>query len=695
MKNCFKLIVLLISILMLLAALAACTPDGPAEQSTQAETTESVTEPATEQGSESETAQQTEPETETVPDTESESETESETQSTTEAETEPATPPETETEPEITPVVERVPDTRELTDAQYSVLNVVGTDDFGRVILPVDGKVNSDRYVGMFYFLTLGQHANHSGIYDVNKITYEGTYNKAFTDYNTPITPVGAAHFWGEPVWGYYNSRDPWVIRKQIEMLTMAGVDFLVLDTSNNVLYESVTAVLFELLLEYQNAGWDVPKVVYYLGKHDVNADASVFGQVYNIFYAKDTYKSLWFTPNHPEKPMIIAPDNVIARFRASSNAQEKMFAEFFDFRVTQWPIAAPVNEPVYEYGAPWISFEYPQTPQEGWINLSIAQHVSVCMTDTRASRGRGWHPTVFKKGQWKGENDHENWRQNLNFQAQWNTVLEMTPEQRAEDARFVFLTGWNEWVAEKLRRDENSYFTVDTFNAEYSRDIEPSRSSGMKDYAYFQTVMNIHNDNFAPAVHYEYPEMTPDLTLDDNEAWDNAPTYRDFVGECAERNFKAMAGDIVYKDTTGRNDIERISILHDAEYLYFRIACVEEITAYTEGDEGWMNLWLKTANAGTDLFCGYEYVINREFFEGKSSILAANGECVGMADVSVYGNVMLVRVPLSAIGLDKNNYHFEFKVTDNVQDMENDPLNLYSTGDAAPIGSLNFSFGY
>lgn len=618
-------------------------------------------------------------------------ETEQESQDTTQAETES----ESGTDPAPQPVVDRVTDTRELTDAQYSVLNVSGTDDFGRVISPVDGKINNDRYVGMFYFLTLGQHTNHSGVYDINKITYEGTFNKAFTDFNTPITPVGAAHFWGEPVWGYYNSQDPWVMRKQIEMLTMAGIDFLVLDTSNNVLYENVTAVLFELLLEYQAAGWNVPKVVYYLGKHEVNADANVFRQVYKIFYKNDTYKSLWFTPNDPEKPMIVAPDNVIARFRSSSNTEEKMFAEFFDFRVTQWPIAAPVNEPVYEYGAPWISFEYPQTPQEGWINLSIAQHVSVCMTDTKSSRGRGWHPTEKVKGKWRGENDHENWRQNLNFQAQWNTVLEMTPEQRVADARFVFLTGWNEWVAEKIRRGENDYFTVDTFNAEYSRDIEPSRSSGMKDYAYFQTIMNIHNDNYAPAVHYEYPVATPDITKDDAAVWESAVTYRDFTGECADRNFKGMAGDIVYTDTTGRNDIDTISVLRDAEYLYFRIACVEEITAYTAGDQGWMNLWLKTAKATDALFCGYEYVINREISEGKSEILSANQESVGQADVSVFGNVMIVRIPLSAIGLDEYNYQIEFKVTDNVQDMENDPLNLYSTGDAAPIGSLNFNFGY
>ena len=649
MNRVFRVLAALLAVLCVVAVFAACTPDTPAGQTTEQPTA--------------------------APETESEST--------------------TEQEPDDTPTVQRVPDERGLTDAQYSVLNIAGTDDFGRVILPVDGKVNKDRYVGMFYFLTLGQHTNHSGIYDVNKITYEGTYNKAFTRYNTPITPVGSAHFWGEPIWGYYNSGDTWVMRKQIEMLTMAGVDFLVLDTSNNVLYENVTAKLFEILKEYQDAGWDVPRVMYYLGKHDLGADMQVIKQVYQIFYESDTYKSLWFTPNDPEKPMIVAPDNVIASLRSSSNAQEKALAEFFDFRVTQWPIAAPVNEPVYEYGAPWISFEYPQTPQEGWINVSIAQHVSVCMTDTKSSRGRGWYPTEKVKGQWKGKNDHENWRQNLNYQAQWNTVLEMTPEQRAKDARFVFLTGWNEWVAEKLRRGDGDYFTVDTFNAEYSRDIEPSHSSGMKDYAYFQTIMNIHADNYAPAVHYEYPAATPDITKDDAAVWQSAVTYRDFTGECADRNFKAMAGDIVYKDTTGRNDIDTISVLRNEQYLYFRISCAEDITAYSEGDTGWMNLWIKTADASGDLLCGYEYVINRQVVGNVSAVQNAKGESVGEADVNVFGKVMIVRIPLDAIGLDKNDYALEFKVTDNVQDMENDPLNLYSTGDAAPIGTLNFSFGY
>ena len=669
MKHLTRILTLLLAFLMVMTVispLAACdkTPETPAD------TTVGDTDPVTE------------------------APTETPTETPTEAPTEGDTEPETEPEPSV----ERVPDDRNLTAARYSVLHIAGTDDFGRVINPVDGKVNDDRYVGMFYFLTLGQHSNHTGIYDINKITFDSTYHKAFTEFDTFITPVGSAHFWGEPVFGYYHSCDAWVMRKQIEMLTMAGVDFLVLDTSNNVLYENVTKILYELLLEYQAQGWDVPKVVYYLGKHDLNADIGVIKRVYEIFYSKEAYKSLWFTPNDPEKPMIVAPDNVIAAFAKSNNKLEQELSGFFDFRVTQWP-----NEGYHhENGAPWMDFRYPQTSQQGWISLSTAQHVTVCMTDIKGSRGRGWYPTKQRpnNGEWLGKNDHDNWRKDLNFQAQWDTVLNMTPEQRAADARFVFLTGWNEWVAEKLRAGDQDYFTCDTYCPEYSRDIEPSRSNGMKDYCYFMTIMNIHNDNFAPAVHYEYPAATPDITKDDIAVWETSKaTYRDFTGECGDRNYKAMAGDTVYTDTTGRNDIDTVTVLRDSEYLYFRITCADAITAHTEGDHGWMNLWLRTAGAEGDLMGGYEFVVNYVVEGNKSQILRckspADLQSVGEADVNVFGKAMIIRIPLEALGLSENNYQVEFKVTDNVQDMIHDPLNLYSTGDAAPIGSLNFSFGY
>ena len=138
MKALTKILTLLLAFLMVISPLAACdkTPDTPAD------TTVGDTDPVTE------------------------APTEAPTETPTEAPTEDDTEPETDPEP----TVERVPDDRNLTAAQYSVLNITGTDDFGRVINPVDGKVNTDRYVGMFFFLPLGQHANHTGIYDINKI---------------------------------------------------------------------------------------------------------------------------------------------------------------------------------------------------------------------------------------------------------------------------------------------------------------------------------------------------------------------------------------------------------------------------------------------------------------------------------------------------------------------------------------------
>ena len=696
MKKFLMTTALAVMLVLMLVVFAACGGDA-VSQDTSAQDTDPMSEISTQADTSAEEATNA-PAEET--NTQAPVETAADTQ------VAPETDAPTETMPEETeaPVetVARVEDTRELTPAEYSVLNITGTDDFGRYISPVDGKTNEDRYVGMFFFLTLGQHDNHNGIFDVNLITANGTNHKAFTDYNTVITPVGSAHFWGEPVWGYYNSEDPWVIRKQVEMLTMAGVDFLVLDTSNNVLYERVTAQLFAILQEYYDQGWDVPKVVYYLGKHDLNADKNVFKQVYNIFYENDTYKDLWFTPNDPEKPMIIAPDNVIDNLKTSALASEKALYDFFDFRVTQWPIDAPVNEPVYEYGAPWIDFTLPQTSQEGWISVSCAQHVSVNMTDIQHSRGRGWTPITYneKKGEWRGRNDHDNWRMGPNFQAQWDTVLNMTAEEKQQNARFVFLTGWNEWVAQKLDGGNGYYYMCDTYNPEYSRDLEPSRSEGMKDYFYLQTVMNIHNDNYDAAVHYTYDVATPDITKDDTAVWSTSQAvYRDFTGECIARDFKSMDRKKQYVDNSNRNDIDTVTILHDSEYLYFRVTCVSDITAYTAGDTGWMNLWIRTDAAGEETLNGYDFVINRQISGSKTEILrcksASDMTSVGQGDVNVFGNVMVVRVPLAALGLDENNYHVQFKVTDNVQDMENDILNMYCTGDAAPIGSLNFSYGY
>ena len=49
-------------------------------------------------------------------------------------------------------------------------------------------------------------------------------YPEAAFDYNHPAWKHGTC-FWEQPLFGYYRTTDPWVLRKHAEMLADAGVD--------------------------------------------------------------------------------------------------------------------------------------------------------------------------------------------------------------------------------------------------------------------------------------------------------------------------------------------------------------------------------------------------------------------------------------------------------------------------------------
>lgn len=574
----------------------------------------------------------------------------------------------------------RVVDTRDITDREYTSLNIVGTDDYGRKIVTVDGKNDEDAYVGMFFFLSLGQHSNHRGEYDISKITQDGTDLEAFQG-NTRESPLGAAHFWGEPVFGYYNSSDEWVIRKQIEMLTLAGIDFIVLDTSNAVTYKSVTDVLFPVMLEYYNKGWNVPKVMYYIANNDGKNTVypNTLREVYNYFYATETYRDLWFCPNG--KPMItrheLANDTFLSTFDGGK------YLNFFDFRTRQWPIS-DYNKPD---GAAWIEFEYPQPLHTDWLSISVAQHYSVRFSDTIGTHGRGWNEAT-------GKNDHDNYGKGLNYETQWQTAYNY--QAAGEKVRFAFITGWNEWVAEKMYDSSTiTYFTVDQFNEEYSRDIEPCVNDKVADNFYMQTIRNLRTFNYSDAKHYVYPKLTIDTSKDDSQ-WNSVRAFVDFTDDCKDRNARGMVGSRLYTDTSGRNDIETVKVARDDTYMYFRVTTAENVTSYQSGDDKWMNILINTDNA-RNKWKGYNYVINRSVDGNKTAIMKADGKgsLTKKADgeVYVYGKTMIVKVKLSDLGLSSTNYHIEFKVADNVADY--DHVELYRSGDAAPIGRLNYSYGY
>ncbi|MDR3318234.1 MAG: hypothetical protein LBS99_02235 [Clostridiales bacterium] len=596
--------------------------------------------------------------------------------------------PQTEGDYEGFDPAQRIDDARSLSAKEYSVLNTTALNDFGAQSAPKDGaKTDRERYTGMFYFLTLGQHNDHSGVYDISKILAQ--YGRAGFDGDFSYSPVGAAHFWGEPVFGYYDSGDPWVMRKQIEMLTFMNIDFLGLDVSNGVLYESVTDKLFGIIAEYRAQGWNAPQIMYYSGGGgNTGADRNNLKALYNKYYANPLYDDIWFAPEG--KPMTVLLQST-AEAMAEAGDPEHALYEKFDVKYRQWP-----NEPDRSNGFPWIDFRYPQkvykktlSDKNGIVSVSVGQHITVRFSDTAGTRGRGWSPDTMA-------NDHNRFAENLNFSAQWETVREKDAE-----IKYTFITGWNEWVATKMYRPDlnpaDPYLTVDQYNDEFSRDLEPTRTGALKDNGFLLSHKEVRDYKLSEAKHYKYPELSPSLTDASDPAWNSAAVYEDFVGEAIARDYPRMDNLLNLTDDSNRNDIAETRVARDKEYLYFKVTCAANITAPASADKGWLNIHINTRNSGEKDALGYQYRINSSVSDGKGEILRAlsdgKSEKAGGADIFLSGKSAVIRVPLSALCLSDRNYEIDFKVSDNVN--QNNFLNFYTTGDCAPCGRLNYKFGY
>ena len=87
---------------------------------------------------------------------------------------------------------------------------------------------------------------------------------------------------------------------RHMEMLTFAGIDFFVFDTTNQFIYRQVWSVLFPIMEKFQKQGFAVPKIVFY-----TNTDSAVrTKELYDSLYSPGLYEDLWFKPNG--KPIII-----------------------------------------------------------------------------------------------------------------------------------------------------------------------------------------------------------------------------------------------------------------------------------------------------------------------------------------------------------------------------------------------------
>lgn len=137
------------------------------------------------------------------------------------------------------------------------------TDALGRT-LPTSkdvGPPRPNRYVGMFYFLWLGEHGG-AGPYDITEILKRDP--DAMHKPDSPLWgPVGAPHHWGKSVFGYYRSDDPYVLRRHAQMLSDAGVDTIIFDVTNNLTYPRAYNALCRVWSQVRREGGRTPQIAF------------------------------------------------------------------------------------------------------------------------------------------------------------------------------------------------------------------------------------------------------------------------------------------------------------------------------------------------------------------------------------------------------------------------------------------------
>lgn len=550
---------------------------------------------------------------------------------------------------------------------------LAGTDDLGRTLPQneVVGDPKANRQVGMFYFLW---HDVAPGkAWDLNEIVTK--HPEVLEDFDhpnwggDPKNNVGM-YYWGQPIYGYYKADDYWVHLRSIQLLTDAGVDFLVIDATNRLTYPKQADVLMKAMDAVRAQGRKAPKIVFYTNTQS----GETMQEAYDMFYKEGApyrHSDCWYLLDG--KPLIIG---------ITSEAKGKNFESFFTFRESQWP-----TEKQKVNGWPWISFTRPQkvhynTKGEGEIiNVSVAQHPN----PTAGMGGSAFYGNMDNWGRSYRNGSHGDPKKDIaygyNVQEQWDYAIK-------QNTPFIYVTGWNEWIAGKFpshdKNPEHSWF-CDQASPEYSRDIEPSLTAGLKDHYYMQLVGNVRR--------YKGVEVNAALgaakTIKSLDDWkDVTLTYRDYTGDTQPRNHPGAQTEPAhtYVNKTGRNDFGQLKVAYDAKNLYFYAQTTAEITP-NSGDN-WMRLYLDTDRKPSTGWKGYDYRI----VAGNTlqQYRGGNWHDVKKVTYQVQGNRMMVSVPRAYLVNLKTPLNLEFKWSDNMQE-DGNPLDWYVNGDVAPGGRFNF----
>lgn len=592
----------------------------------------------------------------------------------------------------------------------------IATDGLGRDVgISMEDTKREGKYVGIF-FHTWHTHNAPSSTRNITNILKE--HPEIVNDFSSKLWGNAGAYFWNEPIWGYYQTNDEWVLRKQAELLADAQIDVVFFDCTNgDRTFVNEVHVLMKVWAQARADGVKTPQICFMLPMFDYNYVAVQLREIYREIYSKELYKDLWFY--WKGKPLVIG-------YPGELNLSDPTDAEifnFFNYRVINHAqsqdsvqVQSPDGKPIV-MGAiqqeikdnyilwNWIS-TYPQlvnknpdgTPEQVAVaiahNWCAETHLTAMNNPDYDVFGRHYSA---KKG---GYDTRENAKlYGAYFSEQWEYALDIDPE-------IVFVTGWNEWVAgrfEDFLGVQNAF--PDNFSDEYSRDIEPS-TGDLKDHYYYQLVQYVRKFKGVNKVIPVNEKNTIDIYASDDQWANVGKEYKAYRGDTFDRDARGYRDNetgkwFKYEDQSGRNDIIGAKVAHDDEFIYFMVETAENITPYT--DKAWMRLLIdvesvdgkKTSLENWETF---NYIINRNILSSdktttlESSLGGWNWENVGEIDYYVSGRRLQVKIPKKMLGIESNQFTINFKWSDNMQS-DGDIMDFYTHGDAAPEGRFKYRY--
>ena len=543
----------------------------------------------------------------------------------------------------------------------------VATDDLGRSLptyVDVDGP-KSNKSVGIFYFLWID---GRGGVVNDNSKILARNPNHVFSTRNG-----GGWGWWGKPMLGYYVNRDPWVLAKHAQMLRDAGIDTLFFDSSNGFTHPKQVVALAQEFEHLRQLGNPTPDFAHLTHNHS----GKTVQQAYNELYGKNLYPDLWY--RWDGKPIALGmKDDIpptLQKFFTVRESWAWSSGKWFGNGYDRWP---------------WLD-NYPQ--RYGWhVAPNVPEQISVCAAQHATTAiGRSFHNGHEPPA------DQRDPRLGLNFAEQWKQALKVSP-------RFVFVTGWNEWIApmQDVKKPGEEFlghklnpgdgFFVDEYSPEFSRNCEPS-DGVLKDDYYMQLVANIRRYKGVRRL----PNVSPRPVKIDGQFtdWtDVTPEFRDAIGDVTHRDHAGFAKGSKYVNNTGRNDIVAAKVSEDQKAVYFYVRTNAPITPHT--DPNWMLLYLNTDHNSKTGWMGYDYVINRVNVTDHTTTLQRNiggrydWQTMATVPYQMVGNQMELSIPRRLLGLNTSAQSIDFKWADNPR--QNGRWDdFYLNGDAAPNGRFNY----